>query len=38
MSDKNIKLSEDQQLAILEEWNKRKDGAPHLKELIELVF
>lgn len=38
MSDKNIKLNEEQQLAILEEWNKHKDGAPHLKDLIELVF
>ena len=38
MKEKNIELNEDQQLAILEEWNKRNDGAPHLKELIELVF
>ena len=34
MKEKNIELNEDQQLAILEEWNNRNDGAPHLKELI----
>ncbi len=38
MKDKTIQLNEDQQLAILKEWNSRADGAPHLKELIELVF
>ena len=38
MKSKDIELTEDQQLAILEKWNSTKEGAPHLKELIELVF
>ena len=38
MSSKNIKLNEDQQLAILTEWNSRPDDPPYIKELIELVF
>ena len=38
MSSKNIKLNEDQQLAILTEWNSRPEDPPYIKELIELVF
>ena len=38
MSSKNIELNEDQQLAILKEWNERKDNPPYIGELIELVF
>ena len=38
MSSKNIELNEDQQLAILKEWNGRKDNPPYIGELIELVF
>lgn len=38
MKSKNIELNEDQQLAILEEWNKRTDDPPYIKELIKLVF
>ena len=37
MSSKNVKLTEDQELAILEEWNKR-DEPPYISELIELAF
>ena len=38
MSANNVNLNEDQQLAILEEWNKRPDDPPYVKELIALVF
>ena len=38
MSDKNITLNEDQQLAILKEWNSRAENPPYIKELIELIF
>ena len=31
MKSKNIELNEDQQLAILEEWNKRTDDPPYIK-------
>ena len=37
MSSKNIDLNEDQQLALLNEWNSRPDDPPYIKELIELV-
>ena len=38
MSSKNIELNEDQQLAILTEWNSRPDDPPYISQLIELVF
>jgi len=38
MSSKNIELNEDQQLALLNEWNNRPDNPPYIKELIELIF
>ena len=38
MKSKNIELNEDQQLAILEEWNKMADDPPYIIELIKLVF
>ena len=38
MSAKNIELNEDQQLALLNEWNNRPDDPPYVKELVELVF
>ena len=38
MSNKNITLNTDQELAILEECNKRGDDPPYVKELIALVF
>ncbi len=38
MSNKNISLNTNQELAILEEWNKRGDDPPYVKELIALVF
>ena len=37
MSSKNVKLTEDQELAILEEWNKRNEP-PYISELIQLTF
>ena len=38
MSAKDIELNEEQQLALLNEWNGRPDDPPYIKELIELVF
>ena len=38
MSSKITDLNEDQQLAILTEWNSRPDNPPYISELIELVF
>ena len=38
MSAQNIELNEDQQLAILKEWNSRPKDHPYISELIELVF
>ena len=35
MSSKNVKLTEDQELAILEEWNKR-DEPPYILSLIHI--
>ena len=38
MSAQSIDLDENQQLALLNEWNNRPDDPPYIKELIELVF
>ena len=36
MSSREIELTEDQQLLLLNEWNGRPDDPPYIKELIEL--
>ena len=38
MSSKDITLNDEQQLALLNEWNDRPDNPPYIKELVGLVF
>jgi hypothetical protein len=38
MSAQTITLDENQQLALLNEWNSRPDDPPYISQLIELVF
>jgi len=38
MSDDLPKLTEEQELKLLEEWNNRPDNPPSLTELVKLAF